>query len=100
MDESTTTHQQIWHTSVGIEVHTIKTNSYDIVLQTVRQWPPDRRFALVRDVINTLETEVSPSRPRRKTLKKALGLLATNRPAPSDAQVQQWLDEYRMEKYG
>lgn len=81
-------------------MNTLKANSYDSVLQTVRQWPPDRRFALVRDVIDTLETEVSPSRPRRKTLKKALGLLATSRPAPSDAQVQQWLDEHRTEKYG
>ena len=80
-------------------MNTLKANSYDSVLQTVRQWPPDRRFALVRDVIDTLETEVSPSRPRRKTLKKALGLLATSRPTPSDAQVQQWLDEHRTEKY-
>lgn len=81
-------------------MNTIKTNSYDSVLQTVRQWPPNRRFALVRDVINTLATEVFPSRPRRKTLKKALGLLAASRPAPSDAEIQQWLDEHRIEKYG
>jgi len=81
-------------------MNTLKANSYDSVLQTVRQWPPDRRFALVRDVINTLETEAFPSRPRPKTLKKALGLLAADRPAPSDAEVQQWLDEYGMEKYG
>ena len=81
-------------------MNTLKANSYDSVLQTVRQWPPDRRFALVRDVINTLETEVFPPQPRRQTLKKALGLLAADRPAPSDAEVQQWLDEYGMEKYG
>ena len=81
-------------------MNTIRANSYDSVLQTVRQWPPDRRLALVRDVINTLATEVFPSRPRRKTLEKALGLLATSRPAPSDAEIQQWLDERRMEKYG
>ncbi len=54
----------------------------------------------MRDVINTLAPEVVPSRPKRKTLKKALGLLATSQPAPSDAEVQQWLDERRMEKYG
>jgi hypothetical protein len=81
-------------------MNTIRADSYDSVLQTVRQWPPDRRLALVRDVINTLATEVFPSRPRRKTLEKALGLLATSRPAPSDAEIQQWLDERRMEKYG
>jgi hypothetical protein len=81
-------------------MNTIRADSYDSVLQTVRQWPPDRRLALVRDVINTLATEVFPSRPRRKTLEKALGLLATSRPALSDAEIQQWLDERRMEKYG
>lgn len=81
-------------------MNTIRANSYDSVLQTVRQWPPDRRFALVRDVINTLAADASPFRPERKTLERALGLLATSRPAPSDAEIKQWLDEQRMEKYG
>ena len=79
---------------------TRKTISYETVLNTVRQWPPDRRFALVQDVLNTLAPEVSSPRPRHKTLKKALGLLATGQPAPSDAEIKQWLDEHRMEKYG
>jgi hypothetical protein len=75
-----------------------KASNYETVLKTVRQWPADRRFALVRDVINTLaEDEFSP-RPRRKTLERALGLLATGDAAPSDAEVQQWLDERRVEK--
>jgi hypothetical protein len=81
-------------------MNTLKTENYDSVLQTVRQWPPNRRFALVRDVINTLATEMIPSRSKRKTLKKALGLVATSGPAPSDAEIQQWLDEHRLEKYG
>ena len=84
----------------GVEMNTIKTNNYDSVLQTVRQWPPNRRFALVRDVIDSLATEVLPSQPRRKTLQEALGLLARSGPAPSDAEIQQWLDEHRIEKYG
>ncbi len=79
---------------------TLATTSYQTVLNTVRQWPPDRRFALVQDVINTLASEVAHPRPRHKTLEKALGLLATDQPAPSDAEIQQWLDEHRMEKYG
>jgi hypothetical protein len=81
-------------------MNTLRTNSYENVLETVRQWPRDRRFALLRDVINTLATEVYRPRPRRNTLDRALGLLATNRPAPSDAEIQQWLDERRVEKYG
>jgi hypothetical protein len=78
----------------------LETTSYETILNTVRQWPPDRRFALVQDVLNTLAPEVKPSRSRRKTLEKALGLLATSQPAPSDAEIKQWLDEHRMEKYG
>jgi dihydroneopterin aldolase len=82
------------------KLSTAKTSSYDTVLRTVRQWPPERRFALVRDVINTLAEEVSSARPRRKTLERALGLLATDKPAPSESEIERWLDERRMEKYG
>lgn len=42
----------------------------------------------------------SGARPRRPTLDRALGLLATDRSAPTDAEVQQWLEEHRQEKYG
>ena len=84
----------------GTDMDTRKTVSYENVLDAVRQWPPDRRFALVQDVLSTLAPEVLPSRPRHKTLEKALGLLATSQPAPSDAEIKQWLDEHRLEKYG
>ncbi|MBI3912853.1 MAG: hypothetical protein HY327_01460 [Chloroflexi bacterium] len=36
----------------------------------------------------------------RKTFKRALGLLASSQTAPSNAQIQAWLEEHRMEKYG
>jgi len=77
----------------------LEANSYETVLRTVHRWPPTRRFALVQDVINTLSLETIFPRPRRKTLEKALGLLSTDHPAPSDAEIRQWLDERRMEKY-
>jgi hypothetical protein len=32
------------------------------------------------------------------TLERALGLLATGDAAPSDAEIQQWLDERRVKK--
>ena len=80
-------------------MNTLKANNYETVLRTVRQWPPDSRFALVQDVINTLAMEVRPLRSRRNTLDQALGLLATGQRAPSDAEIQQWLGERRMEKY-
>ena len=81
-------------------MNTLKVDGYETVLSTVRQWPPERRFALVRDVINTLALEVKPPlQSKRNTLDKALGLLATSQPAPFDAELEQWLDERRMEKY-
>ena len=79
----------------------LKVASYSDVIKMIGAWTPDRRFMLVRDVLKTLEPEFKMTRPkRRKTLNKALGLLSTNQPAPSDEEIEQWLDEYRMEKYG
>lgn len=70
--------------------------NYDTVLQIVHRWPPNQRFALIRDLLNTLE----PEPVRTPTLQRALGLLATEQTAPNDKEVETWLDEHRMEKYG
>jgi uncharacterized protein (DUF433 family) len=43
---------------------------------------------------------VEPPKQRRRTLDRALGLLATDGPAPTDDEIKQWLDDHRMEKYG
>jgi len=43
---------------------------------------------------------IAKPRPGRKTLEEAMGLLATSQPASSDAEITQWLDERRVEKYG
>lgn len=70
--------------------------NYEDILAAVQQWPAPQQIALVQDVLKTLEL----ARPRQATLSRALGLLATNQPAPTDEEVKQWLDEHRMEKYG
>lgn len=70
---------------------------YDMILQLVNQLPTRQRFALVHDVLRTLEPAPPPRQP---TLLRALGLLATTEAAPPDEEVAQWLDEQRMEKYG
>ena len=80
---------------------TVEPTNYKAVIKIVRDWPPASRFSLVQDVLKTLVLEeVEKSRSKRNTLEKALGLLLTNQAAPSDVEVQQWLDEHRMEKYG
>ncbi len=71
---------------------------YETILQVVRNWPPTQRFALVQKVLKTLAPEPELPRARRSTLEKAFGLLAAERPAPSDAEIQQWLDEHHLEK--
>jgi len=73
---------------------------YETILNAIRQWPLERRFALVQDVLDSLASQVASGRPRKKTLERALGLLATDQPPPTDEQVTQWLHERRMEKYG
>lgn len=74
---------------------TLESASYETVLSIVYRWTPDKRFALVQNVLSTL----APVQPKRKTFDKALGLLATDQPPPTDAEIEQWLDEHRMEKY-
>lgn len=75
-------------------------HTYEAVLDVVRTWPPEKRFLLIQDVIKTLEPTFRAGGARQPTAEKALGLLATEQPAPSDTEVQQWLEEHRMEEYG
>ena len=79
---------------------TVETLNYETILKTVRAWPPATRLTLVQDVLKTLEPELSPTPRRRHALKQLWGLLATDRPPPSDEEVERWLDERRVEKYG
>jgi len=74
---------------------------YETVRQIVFTWPAQQRFALMQDLLDTLapgaEEDVAP---KRRTLEQALGLLDTEQPVPSDAQIAEWLNERRKEKYG
>src|SRR5262249_15897864 len=73
--------------------------NYEGVLNIVRQWTPLQQTALVEDVLTARTVRLEPARPARDTLNRALGLLEADQPAPSDEEVEQWLDEHRMEKY-
>lgn len=78
----------------------METSSYDSVLKIISRWSPVQQKALVDDVLKMISPRIEPPRQKRPTLSEALGLLATDQPAPTDAEVKQWLDEHRMEKYG
>ena len=74
--------------------------NYESILNTIQQWPTAQQIELVQDVLQALSPRISPPQTLHKTLDKALAILATDKPAPTDAEVKQWLDEHRMEKYG
>jgi hypothetical protein len=69
------------------------------VMGRISAWSPARRLALARRILTELERELFP-RPRRPTGEIARGLLATDQPPPTDEEVEQWLEEERMKKYG
>ena len=77
-----------------------ETNSYESILEIVRQWTPAQRFHLVQEVLKTLEPKGEPVPKKRQALRELYGLLATDQPPPSDEDVRRWLDERRWEKYG
>ena len=73
--------------------------SYESVLQVVYTWPPAKRYSLIQDLLKTIEPKEQENK-RPDTLSQALGLLATDQPAPTDEDVAHWLHEHRAEKYG
>jgi hypothetical protein len=62
------------------------------------------RLALARRILETLESppvEQQPAElPRGPTAAEIAAMFKSDKPAPDDAAVKQWIDEYRMVKYG
>ena len=72
---------------------------YETVRTIIHRWPTAMRITLIHDILDTLAKQESVD-IKRGTLERARGLLNSGRPAPTDEEVQQMLDERRMEKYG
>ena len=72
------------------------------VVQKVRSWPAGMRIALARRILETLEStppaEAPAAVPRGPSAAEVVALFKTDKPAPDDATVKQWIDEHRMEK--
>ena len=85
---------------IGLTTNSIPPANYENVRKIVLGWSPTMRSALAHDILDTLAQQAETPRPRRKTLHIALGLLDTGQPPPTDEQVEEWLDEYRTDKYG
>ena len=92
--------------------------NYDDILRKIEVLPRDEQVDILFYLLDRLlpfgshmrTTHSEPAsanadpqpekRPRNRTLHRALGLLATDKAAPTDEEVERWLDEHRQEKYG
>jgi hypothetical protein len=57
------------------------------------------RLEIVRSIIDSIQDIPSPNPNRTRAIRRMKGLLKTNQPAPTDAEVEVMLDQRRVEKY-
>ena len=81
-------------------MNNIEPAEYQTILGTIRQWPPEARRDLLRDVRRTLDDE-QPGRPTRGySADDVIRMLKPERPAPTDEECERILEEELMRKYG
>jgi hypothetical protein len=81
-------------------MNVLEPTAYRDVFEIVRQWPPEARRDLVRDVEKTLAGERRARPSRGFSADEAIGLLKSDRPAPTDEECDRILEEELMRKYG
>lgn len=106
---------------------TAEMTQIDSVLNVVLTWPRERQLSLARRVLDHLDEApaiAGPATARARTvvsvdqirqllaapeemsddealsLEELEGCLATDAPPPTDEEVERWLEERRMRKYG
>ena len=67
--------------------------------EQARQMSVDDRLELVNDIIESLQALPNSHTDRTRIIKQMKGLLKTDRPAPTDREVETMLEERRVEKY-
>ncbi|MEH1868644.1 MAG: hypothetical protein V7K69_27115 [Nostoc sp.] len=67
--------------------------------EQARQLPASDRLELVRAIIESLQDVPTQPPERSRIIKQMKGLLKTDKPAPTDEQVEFMLEERRVEKY-
>ncbi len=103
-----------------------ETTQIDSVLHVVLSWPRERQLSLARRVLDHLDETpamAAPARPLARSvvsveqirqmlaepednlddalsIEELEGCLATDAPPPTDEEVERWLEERRMRKYG
>ena len=80
-------------------MNSVEPAEYHDVFETVRQWPPEARRDLLRDVLKTLHDERPPRPTRGFSADEVIRLLKSDQPAPTDEECDRILEEELMKKY-
>lgn len=71
------------------------------VWDELQGWSSAQRLSLAQLILGSLRTVVDPPPvPHSRPLSELIGSIAGSGPPPTDEEVKQWIDDYRMEKYG
>jgi hypothetical protein len=79
---------------------TLGTDEMVDVITQIRRWPPERKLALVQEVLTELTYDLKSSLSERKPLSNLIGILKTDAPPPNDVECEQIRDEELRKKYG
>lgn len=79
-----------------------ETIEFQTLLDRVKRLSPDARERFANRLLQDGQTEQERADRLRNapSAEQVIAHFAALRPAPDDATVAKWLDEYRMEKYG
>lgn len=91
--------------SISVANRGPESDEFNLILDRIESWPPGRRIALARRILETLKSSGPMARaasepPRGLSAREVQSLFKTDHPAPDDETVERWVDEYRSEKYG
>ena len=70
------------------------------VMDRVKTWPRTMRIALAKYVLDTVDAPQAVPVPRGRPVEELIGLGAGSSPALDDEQVESWIDNLRLQKYG
>ncbi len=72
-----------------------------VTLRQVNAWPIEKRVELTKLVLTRIADEAKPTdKSGRKSFRDLVGILKTEGPPPTDAEIGAMIEEKRMRKYG
>lgn len=70
------------------------------VLDRVKTWMPEMQLVLAQKILEMINSQNILQPPRSMSADQVFGILETDKPAPTDEECKQIINEERMKKYG